>query len=40
MNKDEQKTWEWIYAFCFLCVSFKIKNWIYTSTVPILGIAK
>ena len=24
----------------FLCVSFKIKNWIYTSTVPILDIVK
>jgi len=24
----------------FLCVSFKIKNWIYTSIVPILDIAK
>jgi len=24
----------------FLYVLFKIKNWIYTSIVPILGIAK
>jgi len=40
-NKDEQKNMRMnICSLFFPCISFKIKNWIYTSTVPILGIAK
>ena len=39
MNKNKQKIWEWKYLFVF-CISSKIENQIYTSTVPILDIAK
>jgi len=38
MNKRHEN--EYMLSVFFLCISFKIKNWIYTSTVPILGIAK
>jgi len=38
MNKRHEN--EYMLSVFFLYISFKIKNWIYTSTVPILGIAK